>query len=265
MGGCYEKHTGCFGGFLWHQPFGYTGKNIAAIEQTIHHALPAFDLYRAFTSEIIMNKLRDRDGIHIDNVSKALDRLQQDGYHRVLIQPTHVINGDEYNKLCSLAAPFTEAMSVSIGAPLLTSIQDYKDTVAAIKQEIPAPEEAEAIVFMGHGTEHHANAAYALLEYMLHDFGWKHAFVGTVEGYPALEQVMQQLKNYPEVKRVRLHPLMVVAGDHAKNDMAGEEKDSWRAQLQAAGYDVSCILHGLGEYESVRQLFAQHATAAQYI
>lgn len=239
-------------------------KNIAAIEKTIGNALPTFDLYRAFTSEMIMKKLRNRDSIDIDNVSTALHRLQQEGYHRVLIQPTHVINGDEYDKLCRLADPFMEKMSISIGTPLLTSIQDYKDTVAAIKNAITSPSKDEAIVFMGHGTEHHANAAYALLEYMFHDFGWEHAFVGTVEGYPALEQVIQQLKKHPEIKRIRLYPLMVVAGDHAKNDMAGEEEDSWYSQLKAEGYDVSCILHGLGEYESVRYLFAQHALAVQH-
>lgn len=233
-------------------------KNIAAIEQEIGRALPDFALRRAFTSGMIMKKLKQRDGVEIDNVSQALARLLQEGYTHVLIQPTHVINGEEFDKLRRQAEPFEKELSISMGTPLLTTVQDYKDTINAIMAEIAPPEEDEAIVFMGHGTVHYANATYALLEYMFHDFGWDRVLIGTVEGYPELEQVICRLHQMPQVRKVRLHPLMVVAGDHAKNDMAGEE-DSWRTQLVEEGYEVSCVLRGFGEYERIRKLFAQHA------
>lgn len=238
-------------------------KNIVAIEQTISKALPAFTMRRAFTSGVIMKKLRERDGIEIDTVPQALTKLENEGYSRVIVQPTHVINGEEYNKLCKQTAPFAERMSISIGTPLLTTVQDYKDTAAAIMSAMEPLATDEALVFMGHGTAHYANATYALLEYILHDLGWERVYVGTVEGYPELDQVICRLHKIPEIRRVRLHPLMVVAGDHAKNDMSGEEADSWCSQLKAEGYEVSCVLHGLGEYASVRELFAQHALAAQ--
>ncbi len=237
-------------------------KNIAAIEQEIGKALPDYTLRRAFTSGMIMKKLHQRDGIQIDNVPQALTRLCSEGYSSVLIQPTHVINGEEYDKLCKLAEPFMKELSILIGTPLLTTVQDYKDTIHAVMAEMEPPAQDEAIVFMGHGTIHYANATYALLEYMFHDLGWNQVLIGTVEGYPELPQVIRRLHRMPQVQRVRLHPLMVVAGDHAKNDMAGDEEESWRSQLEAEGYGVTCVLRGLGEYESIRKLFAQHAQNA---
>ncbi len=238
-------------------------KNIAAIEQEIGKALPDCKLRRAFTSGMIMKKLQQRDGMEIDNVSQALSRLKQEGCGHVLIQPTYVINGEEFDKLRKLAEPYAQEMSLSLGTPLLTTVQDYEDTIGAVMQSIQPPEEDEAIVFMGHGTAHYANAAYALLEYMFHDFGWNRVLIGTVKGYPELHQVIRRLHLMPHVRRVRLYPLMVVAGDHAKNDMAGDGEGSWCAQLRAEGYEVSCVLRGLGEYPAVRSLFAKHAQQAQ--
>ena len=129
-------------------------------------------------------------------------------------------------------------------------------------ESIPAPEADEALVFMGHGSEHFANSAYALLEYALHDRGWDRAFLGTVEGYPTLDQVLRRLRECSGVRRVRLQPFMVVAGDHAANDMAGEEEASWKSRLEREGYTVECVLRGLGEYPAFRALFAGHALAA---
>ncbi len=237
-------------------------KNIAAIEREIGSALPEHTLRRAFTSGVIMKKLRTRDGIEIDDVPQALTRLQQEGFSRVVVQPTHVINGEEYDKLCKMAKPFTECMQIVVGTALLTTVQDYKDTIRAVMESVEPPEEDEVIVFMGHGTAHYANATYALVEYMFHDFGWDRVLVGTVEGYPELPQVIDRLHRMHHIRRVRLHPLMVVAGDHAKNDMAGDDEDSWSARLEREGYEVRCVLRGLGEYGPIRQLFANHAAQA---
>ena len=237
-------------------------KNIAAIENVIREALPQYELRRAFTSSVIMRKLRSRDGMEIDNVPQALTRLMDEKFEKVVIQPTHMINGEEYDKLCAMAAPFRDLMDITIGTPLLTTVEDYMNMVKAITESMEAPAEDEAIVFMGHGTAHYANATYALLDYIFHDLGWDRVFVGTVEGYPELTQVVKHLKAKPEIKKLRVHPLMVVAGDHATNDMAGPEEDSWKSQLEKEGYQVSCILRGMGEYPAVRQLFAQHAAQA---
>lgn len=237
-------------------------KNIQAIEQEIAQTLPDYCCRRAFTSGVIMKKLRERDNIQIDNVSEALTRLVQDGFTKVVLQPTHVMNGEEYDKLCRLAAPFQTQLQLTIGTPLLTSVEDYLDTAKALMTSISEPASDEAVIFMGHGTPHFANAAYALMEYVLHDLGWEQAYVATVEGYPELHHVMAKLQKQPQIKRVRLHPFMVVAGDHAKNDMAGDDADSWRSQLENAGYEVTCVLQGLGEYAPIRRLFAKHALEA---
>ena len=239
-------------------------KNISAIEESIGAKFPEITLRRAFTSGMIMKILREKKNIQIDNTSEALERLLSEGYTRVTIQPTHIMNGDEYEKMRSQAAPYADRLNISFGRPLLTTVKDYRDAAAAVKEAVSAPEADEAIVFMGHGTEHYANSAYSQFEYILHDMGWKNAFVGTVEGYPELDEVQRRLKEHPHIKRLRLYPLMIVAGDHAKNDMAGDEEDSWKTVLESAGYDVSCVLTGMGEMQGIRRIFAEHALDARY-
>ena len=239
-------------------------KTIARIEADLAAALPERTLFLAFTSGMILRKLERRDGLHIDDVPQALARLAAEGYEDVLIQPTHILNGDEYEKLCAQAAPWGEKFArLAVGMPLLTAAEDYRAAADALMEALPAPAADEALVFMGHGSEHFANAAYALLEYTLHDRGWKRCFLGTVEGYPALEEVFRRLAEHPEIRRVRLQPFMVVAGDHATNDMAGAEEDSWRSRLERAGYPVECVVRGLGEYPAFRARFAAHARAAE--
>jgi sirohydrochlorin cobaltochelatase len=238
-------------------------KTIAAIENTLAAALPDYTLRRAFTSGMIMRKLAQRDNLHIDDVPTALARLEKEGYTHVLLQPTHVICGEEYDKLVELARPFKARLQLAIGTPLLTEVADFKETAQALMEELTPPGEDEAIVLMGHGTTHNANAAYCQLEYVLHDLGWTRIFAGTVEGYPELPEVIRRLREQPKIKNVRLYPLMVVAGDHAKNDMAGPEEDSWKSILEAEGYTVQCTLRGLGEYAKIRELFARHARRAE--
>ena len=237
-------------------------KTIAAIEQAISKALPDFTLRRAFTSTIIMKKLRKRDGMEIDDVSQALSRLVEEGYSQVVIQPTHILCGEEYEKLCALAAPFTDKLTISMGTPLLRTIDQHWDLAKVLKNLLPEPKQEEAILFMGHGTPHFANAAYALLQYMLEDLGADRIFIGTVEGCPDLEQVTRRIRKNPEIKKLTLLPMMIVAGDHANNDMAGPEPDSWKNQLTEEGYQVTCLLRGLGESEAIQSLFVDHALEA---
>lgn len=236
-------------------------KTIGAIEREIAGAWPEYQVRRAFTSGMILRVLKNRDGIHIDNVEEAMERLAADGFTEVAVQPTHVINGDEYEKMWQQLRPYENRFErFTVGKPLLTSSEDYGKVVEAVMGEISLAED-EMLVLMGHGTEHFVDAAYAALDYRFRDMDWDNVTVGTVEGYPAFEQVEKQVKRRGP-KGVVLMPFMIVAGDHATNDMAGEEEDSWKSQFMAQGYEVRCILKGLGEMQAIRDIFLEHAREA---
>ena len=238
-------------------------KNIAAIEGDLAAAFPDRDLYRAFTSGMILRRLRERDGISIDNTQEALERLAQAGYTDVVLQSTHVMNGEERDKMMAHALPFVERFErLTFGAPLLTEVEDYHAAAKALLERLPAKRPDSAVVYMGHGTEHHANAVYALLEYVLHDLGRADIHIGTVEGYPGFGEVCRRLEEQGGVKEILLAPLMVVAGDHARNDLAGEEPDSWKNLLTERGYHAQCLLEGLGENPAIRSIFVRHAQTA---
>lgn len=239
-------------------------KTIGAIEREAANAYPDREVRRAFTSSMILRVLKKRDGIHIDNVKEALGRLIADGFTDVLVQPTHIINGEEYEKMMDQIRPFQSCFGkLLVGVPLLTSSEDYSAVIQAVMEEVPAIGTNDALVLMGHGTEHHVDAAYAALDYRFKDMGYSRVIVGTVEGYPAFEQVVKQLEMLdPRPETVVLMPFMIVAGDHAVNDMAGEEEDSWKSCLKDRGYSVKCILKGLGEMEAVRAIFLRHMAEA---
>ena len=196
-------------------------KTIEACENKIKESFEGYDFYRAFTSRMIINKLRKRDNMFIDNPSEALEKLYNDGYKEVVIQSLHIICGEEYNKLKDMVAEYEDKFEkISIGRPLLTYIDDYRQTVEAVRKDLDNMDIDEAVVFMGHGTEHESHASYPAIEYMFRDCGIN-AFVGTVEGYPEIEQVIKRLKDN-NIKTVDLIPFMLVAGDHAINDMAAK-------------------------------------------
>ncbi|WP_298483909.1 sirohydrochlorin cobaltochelatase [uncultured Ruminococcus sp.] len=231
-------------------------KTIGAVERAIQAAFPEADVFRAFTSGMIIRKMR-RSGIEIDTVPEALERLKKAGYTHVYCQPTHVIPGEEYDDLCRDAAQFAHSISVlQIGRPLLTDTPDYPALIHALKESI-SMSDSKAYVLMGHGTTHIANQAYPAFDYWLKRSGYSNVFVGTVEGYPTLDTVLEQLEEtaYHEVV---LLPMMLVAGDHAQNDMAGEGEDSWKSILTRHGYHVTALLRGLGEYPAVQALYAAH-------
>lgn len=237
-------------------------KTIAAIESDMAGAFPGWEIRRAFTSGKIIRKLRERDGVEVDTPAQALGRLAEEGFERVAIQPTHVINGEEFEKLEGQAAPFRERFQgMAIGKPLLTSIADYRELAKTLCKALPEKESNRAIVMMGHGSDHFSNAAYPMLEYVLHDMGRTDVFIGTVEGYPALGQVKTRVREFG-AKAVTLLPLMIVAGDHAVNDMAGDDAGSWKKQFAAEGYKVDWVLQGLGELGAVRAQLVSHAGSA---
>lgn len=234
---------------------------IDAIEKDMQDAFPAYSLYRAWTSKMIIKKVNSRDGVHIYTVKEAMEQMLQDGITDVLIQPTHVINGIENDLMKEDALAFQEQFhSISFGDPLLTSEQDNLVVIDAITSEFKDLTKDEVLVLMGHGTTHYANAIYAALDYTFKDKGYQNIFLGTVEAYPTMESLLKMVHAY-QPKKVVLAPFMIVAGDHAKNDMASNEPDSWYSQFKAEGYNVEPVLKGLGEYPGIRKLFIEHLKA----
>lgn len=235
-------------------------KTIGAIEAAVREAHPKIPVYSAWTSRIIRAKLRKNTGERIFSVTDALAQMHADGITHVCIQATHVINGIEYELLKEEAGKCSGLFAgISFGKPLLSSTEDMKELIRIIADEfadILASGDA-ALVLMGHGTEHHANTGYAALDYMFRESGYPDIHVGTVEAYPSPEQIIPML-DPAWIKTVHLAPLMIVAGDHAKNDMAGSGDDSWASRFARAGYKVVCHMKGLGEYPGVRRLLLRH-------
>ena len=230
---------------------------IDAIEKKVAEEFLDYEVRRAFTSQIIINKLAERDGLIIDNVTEAMQRLVSDGVGTLVIQPTHVMHGFEYNDMMAETAVFAENFtSLKYGSPLLSSTEDYEKVVNAIIEEYDVPEDT-ALVLMGHGTHHFANSTYAALDYMFKDMDHENVFVGTVEGYPEFDSVLKWV-NKGEYSKVILAPLMIVAGDHASNDMAGDEDDSWKVMFKSEGKEVYPILKGLGEIPGIQQIYIEH-------
>lgn len=235
-------------------------KTIDVIEKEIAEKFDGCRVYRAFTSGMIIRKLKRTENMDIDTVSEALKRMAADGMEDVIVQPTHIINGIENDRMMEdLMENMSLFKRIRVGKPLLSSVEDYKKSIHAVMAETEL-RDGEMLVLMGHGTDHHANSAYPTLEYTFHALGYNQVLVGTVESFPELKNVMAKLK-ITEKKKVALMPFMLVAGDHAKNDMAGDE-DSWKSGLEEEGYEVRVILKGLGEFEGIRKIFLEHIEEA---
>ncbi|WP_394273276.1 sirohydrochlorin cobaltochelatase [Butyricicoccus sp.] len=236
---------------------------IGAIENDLETAFPDYSVRRGFTANIIIDHVQKRDGILIDDVDAALNRAVDNGVKNLIVQPTHLMDGLEYQELVDKVAEYSDAFDkVAFGKPLLMSDDDFARVEKAITEWTGEYDDGEtAICFMGHGTEADSNEIYQKMQDKLTADGYENYFVGTVEATPSLDDVLAAVKagNY---KRVVLQPLMVVAGDHANNDMAGDEEDSWKTTFENAGYEVECVLHGLGENEAIRQIYIDHAQEA---
>ena len=236
---------------------------IDAIEDSLQAAYPEYEVRRAFTAQTVIDILAERDGYAIENTTEALERMVAEGVQEVVIQPTHVMTGFEYDDMVAEVSEFEGKFdSIKISTPVLTTDTDYDALVASLIEETAEYDaEGTAIVFMGHGTEHEANATYATLQQKLIDAGHANYFIGTVEATPSLDDVLAAVQA-TDATKVVLMPLMIVAGDHANNDMAGDEEGSWKDVFTKAGYEVECVLNGLGQYEGVQQILIDHAAAA---
>ena len=260
-------------------------KDIKGIEDALQAAYPDWSVRRAFTAQIIINHVQARDGEKIDNMQQALDRAVANGVKNLVVQPTHLMHGAEYDEMMEMIDEYKDQFeSVAVAEPLLgevgadaTAINADKEavakavTAAAVKNAgfdslEAAAEKKVAFVFMGHGTSHTAKVSYSQMQTAMQTLGYDNVFIGTVEGEPeetACENVIEAVKAAGYTK-VILRPLMVVAGDHANNDMAGADDDSWLSQFQASGdfESVECQIAGLGEIEDIQQRYIEHTKAA---
>ncbi len=260
-------------------------QDIGGIEKAIAEANPDWSVRRAFTSQIIINHIQARDDEKIDNVEQALDRAVANGVKNLVVQPTHLMHGAEYDDLAEAVEAYADNFdSVKIAEPLLGEVgadaaetNSDKETVAkaVVDQAVSeteydsldaAAEEGVAFVFMGHGTSHTAKVTYSQMQTQMNDLGYDNVFIGTVEGEPeetSCENIIAAVKDAGYTKVV-IRPLMVVAGDHANNDMAGDEDDSWKSMFLADGSfeSVECQIAGLGEIEAVQKVYVAHTADA---
>lgn len=232
---------------------------IGAIEAAIAEAYPSYDVRRAFTAQTIIDILKNREGIAIDNVTEALDRAVADGVKNLIVQPTHLMDGLEYGDIKEEVEKYTEKFdSIKLAEPLLNSDEDYDKVMKAIVEDTKEYDDGKtAICYMGHGTTADSNKIYENMQKKLADAGYNNYFIGTVEAAPTLDDVIALVKK-GDYERVVLLPLMVVAGDHATNDMAGDEEDTWKTAFKNAGYEVVPVLRGLGQLYPIQQIYVQH-------
>ena len=259
--------------------------DIKGIEDALQEAYPDWSVRRAFTAQIIINHVQARDGEKIDNMQQALDRAVANGVKNLVVQPTHLMHGAEYDEMNEMLDQYRDKFeTIAVAEPLLgevgsdaTVINEDKEavakaiTAAAVKDAgfdslDAAAAEKTAFVFMGHGTSHTAKVSYSQMQTTMQTLGYDNVFIGTVEGEPeetACENVIEAVKAAGYTKVV-LRPLMVVAGDHANNDMAGSDDDSWLSMFNASGAfeSVDCQIAGLGEIADIQQLYIAHTKAA---
>ena len=260
-------------------------EDIKGIEDALQEAYPDWAVRRAFTAQIIINHVQARDGEVIDNMQQALDRAVENGVKNLVVQPTHLMHGAEYDEMAEVLEQYQDKFeSVAIAEPMLGEVGDDATVInedkAAVAQAVAdaavqeagfdsmeaAAEDGTAFVFLGHGTSHTAKVSYSQMQTQMEELGFKNAFIGTVEGEPedtACEAVIEKVKE-AGYKKVILRPLMVVAGDHANNDMAGSEEDSWKSMFEASGsFDsVDAQIAGLGRIDAVEDLYVAHTKAA---
>ena len=257
--------------------------DIKGIEDALAKAFPDWSVRRAFTAQIIINHVQARDGEKIDNMDQALERAVANGVKTLVVQPTHLMHGAEYDEMCEALDAYKDKIeNIVVAEPLLgevgndaTVINADKETVAKavvdtavadgkFESIAKAAEDGTALVLMGHGTAHVAKVTYSQMQTQMEKLGYKNVFIGTVEGEPeetSCEAVIEAVKAAGYTKVV-LRPLMVVAGDHANNDMAGADEDSWKSMVEAAGLTVECQIAGLGRIGAVQDLYVAHTQAA---
>ncbi len=237
-------------------------RTLDVVESDFRGCFKEYDVYRAYTSRIVKKILKERDNIEVFNVKEALEHLLQEGYQKVVLQSLHIMNAIEYQIVKNTIKKFEDKFEyIVLGKALLTSDQDYSDVVESMSTILPTYQEGQAVVMMGHGTHHNENSAYTKLNDVFEKRGYKNIYIGTVEAEPTIEDILVELEKN-NIKKVTLMPFMMVAGDHATNDLAGDEEDSWKSILLDKGYEVDIYLHGIAEIRGIRNIFIAHAKNA---
>lgn len=234
--------------------------SLEAIEHAVSSSFPDFAVYKAYTSNIVKKRIQENEGLFIPGIPQALQDMYKDGIKNVYIQPTHIIPGEEYNKILDTASQYRYKFNtLKISEPLLSSPEDFNMAADILGRYYNFGKLAcdSAAVLMGHGSEHAANKCYSQFQDTLKHKGFSNVFVSTVEGTPDFETSLGILKDY-NFKNITLIPFMVTAGDHAHNDMAGTEKDSWKNQLIILGYNINVITQGIGELPEIQNLYLSH-------
>ncbi|CQR25627.1 CbiK protein [Streptococcus varani] len=230
-------------------------KTIEACEKAIQAEYPELPVYRAFTSNVVIRRIRENEGLEVPTVFEVLDQMKSEGIRQVYIQPLHIIQGSEYDKILTQLETYRSYFeSIKIGKPLLHRMEDYESVIETLIKYYGSYGENTATVLMGHGTQHQSFIAYAALDHMLQE---SRVFLGCVESYPPVEKIERRL-NHRGIKEIHLAPFMLVAGDHATNDLISEEEDSWSTFFRNKGYKVHYHLIGLGEFKEIRELYIQH-------
>lgn len=259
-------------------------EDIKGIEDALAEAFPDWSVRRAFTAQIIINHIQAREGYAIDNMEQAMERAVANGVKTLVVQPTHLMHGAEYDEMCEVLAAYEDKMDITVAEPMLGEVGKDATVINADKEAVAkavvaaameaagyadtkaATADGTALVLMGHGTAHVAKVTYSQMQTQMGKLGYKNVFIGTVEGEPEeteCEAVIEAIKEAGFTK-VILRPLMVVAGDHANNDMAGDDEDSWKSMFEASGAfeSVDCQIAGLGGIPAVQALYVAHTGAA---
>lgn len=232
---------------------------IHPVEKAAAQVAEGFDLYRAFTSNMVIRKLKDTQGLVVWTPGQALEELTLRGYQEIAVQPTHILAGVEYHELKQEVMDFQSRhaeIRILLGQPLLFENKDYVAAAKALGHWMPETGEHEVVLLMGHGTEHVSNSSYFELQYYLDRLPTKAVYVANVEAPPVLEDVMQKFKE-EKIQKIYLMPFMLVAGDHAHNDMTGTSENSWSNQLQKQGFTIEVLMKGLGESSDFCRLYAE--------
>ena len=237
---------------------------IGAIESDIREAFPDYDVRRAFTAQIIIDHIESDTGRHIDNFEEAMDKIVADGVKELIVQPTHLMDGFEYTDVKNALADYEDKFDkVALGHTLLSSEDDQIAVAKALKSSMERYEDKDtAICLMGHGTEADSNTIYATMQQVFKDLGYENYFIATVEAEPTFVDVAKAAKDAGFTKAV-LRPFMVVAGDHANNDMADpEDPESFISVMQDAGFEVQCVIEGLGQIDTIDDIYVSHVQDA---
>lgn len=235
---------------------------IEKIEQDIRNAFQDHRIYRAWTSKFIISILKKRDNYTVPTVKEALEQMITDGIREVVVQPTHILDGIENNIMKEEILSYKKSFDkIAFGTPLLADLKDESQAINAVTTEFSDLKETEALVFMGHGTTHQVNTVYAGLDQKFKESAHANVFIGTVEADPTIHNLVKEVTSF-QPSKIYVTPFMIVAGDHAQNDLAGEDPDSWMNRLSSEGYEVTPVLKGLGEYPKIRQILVDHVQQA---